>query len=92
MWTKDGRDRLGKASDFDHWDITPPVTMPIVKPFGMLDHSQVFHRLPIAARWEEDRAAVKCGDGLFFQQLVNEHGAIMPIKTGEVLSMEHLFK
>jgi len=89
--TPDGR-FLGDASILNHWDYTPPIEEAIKEPFGMLDHSQVFHRLPIAARWEEDKAAVKCGDGLFFMKLVSEHGPIQPIKKGEVLSMEHLFK
>ena len=90
-WYATSGKRLGRASDIDHWDYTPPVVRDIHEPMGMLDHSQVFHRLPIAARWDEDMAAVKCGDGLFFQKLVLERGAIRPIRPGKVLSVEHLF-
>lgn len=90
-WSKGGR-KLGLASHLGHWDYTPPLLRDIVEPMGMLDHSQVFHRLPVAARWDEDIAAVKCGDGLFFQKLILEHGPIRPIRPGKVLSVEHLFK
>lgn len=90
MWTADGDKRLGNASDFAHWDATPPEVRPITNPFGLLDHSQVFHRMPISARWEESRDTVKCGDGVFFTRLVAEHGPIMPIEPDKVLSYEHL--
>jgi len=91
-WYDTSGKRRGRASDLGHWDFTPPVVRDIHEPMGMLDHSQVFHRLPIAARWDEDMAAVKCGDGLFFQKLVLERGAIRPIRPGKVLSVEHLFQ
>ena len=90
-WSVSGH-RIGRASDVGHWDYTPPVVRDIHEPMGMLDHSQVFHRWPIQARWDEDRAAVKCGDGLFFQKLILETGAIKPIRPGKVLSLEHLFQ
>lgn len=90
-WTVDGV-WLGNARLFGHWDFTPPEGGEIANPFGLLDHSQVFHRLPIASRWEEGIDAVACGDGIFFTRLVYEHGPIAPISRGQVLSVEHLFK
>jgi spore maturation protein CgeD len=57
---------------------------------GVLDHSQVFHRLPTPCRWSEDIANVKKGDAVFFNQLIAQHGHIFPIRTDKVLSMEHL--
>jgi len=86
--------RLGKASDFGHWDFTPPGTTfgAITAPRGLLDHSQVIHRLPTAVRWEEDISALKCGDGVFFERLIAAHGPIHPIAPGVVLSKEHLIK
>lgn len=92
MWTPDGSAYLGRASDFAHWDYTPPVVRDIYIPMGAIDHSQVVHRMPVKARWDEDISAVKCGDGLFFQKLIIEKGVISPIKPGKVLSLEHLIK
>ena len=89
-WKPDGSKRLGKAEYYGHWNYTPPITGAISKPMGMLDHSQVFHRLPIAARWEENRSALKNGDGVFFERLIAEKGAIKAIRPGKVLTVEHL--
>lgn len=93
MWTADGRQRLGDASIAGHWDYTPPVEGVVIQnAMGVVDHSQVIHRLPIAARWEEDISAVGNGDGVFFNRLIAETGRIYPIAPGKVLSMEHLIK
>jgi spore maturation protein CgeD len=91
MWAVDGSKRLGDASDFGHWDQTPPYPGYYYgDAAGVLDHSQVFHRLPTACRWSEDIANVKKGDAVFFNQLIAHHGHIWPIRTDKVLSMEHL--
>lgn len=92
-WTSDGARRLGPASALGHWDLLPPGPgVPIVNAMGVLDHSQVFHRLPTALRWEESRAAVSQGDGIFYNRLIAEHGPIYPIAAGTVLTTEHLVK
>ena len=90
MWTKNGTSILGTAAQFGHWDYTPPNAAPINQPLGLLDHSQVFHRLPTSLRWPEDIAAVKFGDGVFFTQLAQTYGPIQPIQPGKVLTLEHL--
>jgi len=93
MWTEDGARRLGKASDFGHWDMTPPVYDAVYhNAMGMLDHSQVFHRLPVSVTWEQDISAVKNGDGVFFNRMIKAHGPIYPIRAGNILSKEHLIK
>lgn len=91
-WTHDGKTRLGNAKHFNHWDFTPPVMRDFDRSaHGFLDHSQVFHRLPIDLRWNEDIATVKAGDGVFFDKLIKEYGALVPI-TEEALTLEHLIK
>jgi hypothetical protein len=85
---------LGAASLARHWDFTPPNPHLAYNGnvAGILDHSQVFHRLPTSLRWMEDIKALKNGDGRYFNQLTEHFGAIYPIAKGQVLSMEHLFK
>lgn len=90
VWTPSGFYR-GTAAQFGHWNRTPPVEQSIVSPLGKLDHSQVFHRLPTPCRWEESSKAIKAGDGVFFERLVKEHGPIVPMRPGLVLTQEHLF-
>lgn len=91
MWTADGTKRLGSAGEFHHWDITPPVPGVIRSPMGLLDHSQVFHRLPIDIKWEESTEVIKYGDGVFFSRMVSKYGSIQQIAK-QVLSYEHLIK
>lgn len=90
VWTLQGEYR-SPASALGHWDYTPPRKGPIDRPLGMLDHSQVFHRLPTDLRWEEHVRAKKRGDGLFFTKLVREHGPIPAICPDVALTQEHLF-
>lgn len=94
IYSADGLHREGPASTSGHWDITPPIpgetfTHSVV---GMLDHSQVFHRLPVLARW---RTRAELGgdrrvDGYYFDELIRLHGPIYPISPGRVLTIEHL--
>ena len=90
VWEAETMQPAGTAQSFGHWPELPPLETPITNPRGLLDHSQVFHRLPVSARWEEDISAVKCGDAVFFERLIAEHGAIRPIRPGKVLSYEHV--
>jgi hypothetical protein len=93
MWTTDGKQRLGKAEIADHWNYTPPhANGSITQPAGVLDHSQVFHRWPMACRWSEDIQDVRRGDAVYFNDLVARHGPIDPIATHQVLSREHLVR
>lgn len=98
VWEAHGRDglrRLGAARDWGHWDVLPPVASDLLGPgqcLGMLDHSQVFHRLPTEVRWPEDTTYTKCGDGTFFEALVRRYGSIHRIAHGEPLVREHLLK
>lgn len=92
MWSVEGK-KLGSAGEYGHWDVTPPqIWEKVESPGGLLDHSQVFHRLPVDILWEEDVAAKKRGDALYFTQLVKEHGPIYCINDKLVLTTEHLFK
>lgn len=90
VWNTAGTERLGAAQSYGHWPEMPPNEMPITQPQGVLDHSQVVHRLPVSARWEESIDTVKFGDAVFFERLVAEHGAIRPIRPGRILSYEHI--
>lgn len=84
----DGVERIGSASDFGHWNRLPPRSGPQNYPQGVLDHSQVFHRAPCDIEWPE----IDPADGYFFNELVRQHGDIMPIAPGQVLTYEHLLK
>lgn len=91
-WTPDGKMRLGTASYYNHWNHTPPTMKDFTNSArGYLDHSQVFHRLPVDLRWHEGIETVKAGDGVFFDKLIAEYGALSPI-TDEALTVEHLIK
>lgn len=93
-YTLDG-ERIGGADALGHWNITPPHPGTIfVGPavHGMLDHSQVFHRVPTPLRWNEDVSFKSFGDGAFFMKLIDEHGPIYPINTGVIRTVEHLFR
>jgi spore maturation protein CgeD len=93
VWAMNGTAILGTALQYGHWDYTPPREIPITDPLGNLDHSQVFHRLPVDLRWTEDIQYVKFGDGNFFTGLVwHRHEPITPILLGKVLTLEHLVK
>lgn len=95
-WKRDGMDatvRLGTASQFGHWDVTPPEMRVFGEDVrGWLDHSQVFHRLPVDIRWNEDVAMKGGGDGDFFNRLIEATGAIYPIETNGPRTLEHLLK
>lgn len=89
---RDGREYWAPASQWGHWDILPPVRRIFDDSAdGLLDHSQVFHRLPVTPRWDESPAVVSHGDGVFFNRLIAAHGPLRPI-TDEVLVTEHLLK
>lgn len=93
VWKRDGSTRLGTAAQFGHWDITPPEPgIAIANAMGLLDHSQVFHRLPCAVRWDESRESVARGDGVFFNRLISKHGPLLAIAPGRPLTFEHLVK
>jgi glycosyltransferase involved in cell wall biosynthesis len=92
VWSTDGTQRLGAASDFGHWNILPPLQGPVEAPAGWLDHSQVFHRLPCAVAWNESRDVLTRGDGDFFTRLVAAHGPIFPIDGEHILTTEHLLE
>lgn len=94
-WTPDGK-RLGDATWLNHWNVTPPAEIIGValsgNVSGLLDHSQVFHRLPVALRWPEAPEYQSCGDGTYFNRLTAAHGPIYPIRPETALTTEHLFK
>jgi len=91
LWRKNG-ERVGDASLAGHWNQTPPRKWDYIgSPAGVLDHSQVFHRVPVDVRWDENISAVGMGDGLYFTKLVEECGPIYAINHNEVLTTEHLF-
>ena len=92
VWTDDGLSRLGTASQYGHWDYTPPNELPMIAPLGLLDHSQVFHRLPVELAWPEDPQYVASGDGSFFTELVGAYGPIYPMRPGLPLTFEHLLE
>jgi hypothetical protein len=93
MYHLDGEDAgeyMGWASEFGHWPIVPPNPgQAIWAPYGILDHSQVFHRLPVEVKWDESHEAVKDGDARFYIELIEKRGPIVCI-TDEILSCEHL--
>lgn len=91
IWSKDGLTRLGSASDFHHWDILPPQNGHALSGdlVGMLDYSQVFHRLPCKARWSENPPRREV-DGLYFSELSRLHGPIYPLFPDDPLTFEHL--
>ncbi len=92
VWKVDGSARLGSASDFGHWDMTPQRPgREIAHPFGQLDHSQVFHRLPCPLHWPEEVEAKRFGDGVFYSALAERYGPIQPIAP-QVLTYEHLME
>lgn len=95
VWHRDGRDGTdyrAPASAWGHWDMLPPVQQTFAgSADGLLDHSQVFHRLPCDARWNEARDTVAHGDGVFFDRLIYYHGPLHQI-TGDVMVTEHLLK
>ena len=94
VWLRRGRDGLkplGTATAFGHWEICPRLQLDeIVSPDEKLDHSQVFHRLPVDVRWDEGIETVKHGDGVFFEKFVQRHGPIKAIAPGKILTLEHL--
>ncbi len=95
MYDFDLKTQKGKASDAGHWDILPPGDLDLVTLLNqtcIMDHSQVFHRLPVAVRWSEDIEHVKYGDQVFFQSLMLMHGAIHCINKTEPLTIEHLLE
>ena len=86
----DAGEYMGWASEFGHWAIVPPSTgKPVGDPYGKLDHSQVFHRLPLELRWCESHDVVRFGDAEFYIRLVEKFGPIECITT-DILSCEHL--
>lgn len=89
----DGVERIGAASQWGHWDLLPPLVRPLTHPAGLVDHSQVFHRLPTDLRWDETEPR-HIWDGLFFTEIVKKHGPIQPIQPidGAPLVLEHLLK
>jgi hypothetical protein len=93
MYHLDGFDAgeyMGWANEFGHWNIVPPNPgREIYTPYGILDHSQVFHHLPVEVEWEESYDAVRDGDARFYIKLIEKRGPIECI-TPEVLSCEHL--
>lgn len=93
VYSANGLMRRGMASDFGHWDLLPPIPDegPVHAPAGMLDHSQVFHRLPCGVLWNESPAVKACGDGDFFTRLAEAHGPILSI-SNIVLTLEHLLE
>ena len=92
VYSVDGKELRGMASDFGHWNQLPPGTGPVSAPAGLLDHSQVFHRLPVALRWNESPAIKTHGDGDFFTRLAGEYGPIYPVDQANVLTLEHLLE
>lgn len=93
MYHLDGEDAgeyMGWANEFGHWLLVPPQTgRPITTPYGILDHSQVMHRLPVEVKWSEDIAHVSDGDADFYIRLIEKRGPIECITT-KTLSCEHL--
>jgi glycosyltransferase involved in cell wall biosynthesis len=93
MYHLDGEDAgeyMGFANEYGHWLVMPPeYSLEISVPYGILDHSQVFHRLPINVKWNESRDVVLSGDADFYQRLIDKYGPIGRI-TRETLSYEHL--
>jgi glycosyltransferase involved in cell wall biosynthesis len=69
--------------------VIPETNLPVSHPDYVLDHSQVFHRLPVAIRWPEEAATKSHGDGVFFSRLVAEYGPIQPIEPLRVLAAEY---
>jgi spore maturation protein CgeD len=92
VWMEDGRSYRGTAAQFQHWAILPPAIKPLeANVFGILDHSQVFHRTPAGMDWSEDITTVHNGDGLFYTLLATRKGPIYPI-VDYPLTMEHLLR
>lgn len=93
-WTTHGH-RIGPADRLGHWNITPPTALHGLAldgdVSGVLDHSQVFHRLPVALRWPEAAELKQMGDGDYFTRLNYHYGPIYPINTDQPLTLEHLF-
>lgn len=85
--------RRGPADAFGHWPVLPPQLQVYsgAEVAGMIDHSQVFHRLPAKVKWEEDISTLRNGDAVFFTRLIDAHGSIYPMTT-EVMTIEHLIK
>lgn len=87
---EDAGEFMGLANAFGHWLIMPPeYLLEISNAYGILDHSQVFHRLPLKVKWNESRDVVLAGDADFYQRLISKRGPIGRI-TKEILSCEHL--
>lgn len=87
---EDAQEWLGWANAYGHWMFMPNQPYDeISNPRGQLDHSQVFHRLPVTMKWNEKRDVVAHGDADFFERMVEKYGPIRRITT-EPLSVEHL--
>ena len=94
VWTADGNLR-GTAAQFGHWDYMPGEYDKGYaysgNLYGVFDHSQVFHRLPVALRWNEGIDTVKYGDAEFYTRMVEQHGMIYPIHD-QPLTWEHIIE
>lgn len=84
VW-KDGESSIVES----HPPVIPLTDGPVAQPDNVLDHSQVFHRLPMDIRWPEDPEVRRHGDGVFFTRLVEKVGPIEPIEPDRVLAWEH---
>lgn len=83
---------LGTAGQFGHWDYIPQYRIDFSDiQMGNLDHSQVFHRLPITATWHTHTAFRAAGDYWFYRDLQREHGPIYKI-SDKVLAWEHIIR
>lgn len=90
IYTADG-EYLGPAAIRGHWNVTPPQDGALSgRVMGLLDHSQVFHRLPCDLRWNESPEVRSYGDGEFFNRLTALYGPIHQI-SADILTNEHLF-
>lgn len=90
-YTMDG-EYLGTAGEYNHWPRMPDRVIPFGGDMtGLLDHSQVFHRVPTRLLWDESIAAKPHGDALFYNRMIKEYGAILPIYNQPLL-VEHIVK
>ena len=94
VYSKAGR-YLGTAEQFSHWPTMPLEQVDALfgsAVRGQVDHSQVFHRLPCALRWNEGIETVKFGDADFYGRLTAEWGANMYSIGSEPLTLEHIIE
>ena len=90
---RDGK-YLGAAVGWGHWATMPNrpgISYTVDTIQGHLDHSQVFHKLPVDLKWSEDIETVTHGDADFYMRLAATYGPIRCI-SAIPLTLEHIPK